>query len=31
MKEIYENPEMEIVEIDGGVDVIFSSGEGCGE
>ncbi len=26
MKEAYENPAMEIVEIDGGVDVIFASG-----
>ena len=26
MKEAYENPMVEIVEIDGGVDVIFASG-----
>ena len=26
LKEIYESPVVEIVEIDGGVDVIFASG-----
>ena len=35
MKEKYESPEVEIIEIDrGGVDIIFDSGEGgatCGE
>ena len=30
MKEAYESPVVEIVEIDGGVDIIFASGGNTG-